>query len=89
MSPRLDAALAERGLARSRTHAATLIADGLVSVDGRVVVKSSTPVGPDADLVSALEVIEDQPLAARSAAYEALAESLARQLDSGPTSHRP
>ncbi len=42
-----------------------------------------------ADLVSALEVIEDQPLAARAAAYEALAESLARQLDSGPTSHRP
>ena len=42
-----------------------------------------------ADLLSALEVIEDQPLAARSAAYEALAESLARQLDSGPTSQRP
>ena len=42
-----------------------------------------------ADLVSALEVIEDQPLAARSAAYEALAESLARLLDSGPTSQRP
>jgi len=42
-----------------------------------------------ADLVSALEVIEDQPLAARSAAYEALADSLARQLDSGPTSQRP
>lgn len=53
MSPRLDAALAERGLARSRSHAATLIADGLVSVDGRVVVKSSTPVGADADLVVA------------------------------------
>ncbi len=53
MSPRLDAALAERGLARSRTHAATLIADGLVSVDGRVVVKSSTPVEADADLVVA------------------------------------
>jgi hypothetical protein len=42
-----------------------------------------------ADLVSALEVIEDQPLATRAAAYEALAESLSRQLDSGPTSHRP
>ena len=53
MSPRLDAALAERGLARSRTHAATLIAEGLVSVDGRVVVKASTPVGEDADLVVA------------------------------------
>ena len=32
---RLDAALAARGLARSRTHAATLIAAGVVSVDGR------------------------------------------------------
>lgn len=41
---RLDAALAARGLARSRTHAATLIAGGLVSVDGRPVVKASTPV---------------------------------------------
>ncbi|WP_345802159.1 hypothetical protein AAIB33_03410 [Microbacterium sp. AZCO] len=38
-----------------------------------------------ADLVSALEVIEDQPLHTRAAAYEALNESLARQLDSGPT----
>ena len=53
MSPRLDAALAARGLARSRTHAATLISQGLVSVDGRVVVKSSTPVEEDADLVVA------------------------------------
>lgn len=38
---RLDAALAERGLARSRTHAAALIADGLVTVDGRPVTKPS------------------------------------------------
>ncbi len=44
MTSRLDAALASRGLARSRTHAATLIAEGLVSVDGRPVVKASTPV---------------------------------------------
>jgi 23S rRNA (cytidine1920-2'-O)/16S rRNA (cytidine1409-2'-O)-methyltransferase len=41
---RLDAALAARGLARSRTQAATLIADGLVTVDGAPVVKASTPV---------------------------------------------
>lgn len=47
---RLDAALAARGLARSRTHAAGLIAEGLVSVDGRPVVKASTPVSDDADL---------------------------------------
>ncbi|TDN93272.1 hypothetical protein EV279_2816 [Microbacterium sp. BK668] len=46
---------------------------------------------PDAraDLVSALEVIEAQPLPARAAAYESLAESLARQLDSSPTAARP
>ena len=37
MTTRLDAALPARGLARSRTHAATLIADGLVTVDGRPV----------------------------------------------------
>lgn len=45
---RLDAALAARGLARSRTHAATLIADGLVSIDGRPVMKASTAVGESA-----------------------------------------
>lgn len=44
MTTRLDAALAARGLARSRTHAVTLIAEGLVTVDGRPVVKPSTPV---------------------------------------------
>lgn len=50
---RLDAALASRGLARSRTHAATLIAEGLVSVDGRPVVKASTPVADGADITIA------------------------------------
>ncbi|MCP2637220.1 TlyA family RNA methyltransferase [Microbacterium sp. HD4P20] len=52
MTSRLDAALAARGLARSRTHAATLIADGLVTVDGKPVVKASAPVAED----SAIEV---------------------------------
>jgi 23S rRNA (cytidine1920-2'-O)/16S rRNA (cytidine1409-2'-O)-methyltransferase len=47
---RLDAALAARGLARSRTHAATLIAAGEVTVDGRPVVKASQKVGDDAEL---------------------------------------
>lgn len=42
---RLDAALAARGLARSRTHAAALIAEGVVSVDGRPVTKPSHRVG--------------------------------------------
>jgi 23S rRNA (cytidine1920-2'-O)/16S rRNA (cytidine1409-2'-O)-methyltransferase len=43
---RLDAALPALGLARSRTHAARLIADGLVTVDGRGVVKASFRVMP-------------------------------------------
>ncbi|WP_442575323.1 hypothetical protein ACSBPH_16115 [Microbacterium sp. F51-2R] len=42
-----------------------------------------------ADLVSTLEVIEAQPLPTRAAAYESLAESLSRQLDSGPSASRP
>ncbi|WP_127475587.1 TlyA family RNA methyltransferase [Microbacterium sulfonylureivorans] len=48
MTARLDAALAARGLARSRTHAATLISEGLVSVDGTTVVKASTAVADSA-----------------------------------------
>ena len=53
MTSRLDAALAARGLARSRTHAAALISDGLVTVDGRGVVKPSTAVSDDAVLAVA------------------------------------
>lgn len=47
---RLDAALAARGLARSRSHAATLISEGLVSIDGRAVVKASTAVDDAAEI---------------------------------------
>lgn len=50
---RLDAAVAARGLARSRTHAASLIAAGFVSVDGRVVVKASYSVTDDAQIAVA------------------------------------
>jgi 23S rRNA (cytidine1920-2'-O)/16S rRNA (cytidine1409-2'-O)-methyltransferase len=50
VTERLDAALAERGLARSRTAAARLIADGLVSVNGATVIKASTRVEVDARL---------------------------------------
>lgn len=50
MTPRLDQALAARGLARSRTHAQTLIASGVVTVDGRAVIKPSAPVADDADI---------------------------------------
>ncbi|WP_025155438.1 TlyA family RNA methyltransferase [Leifsonia aquatica] len=47
MAERLDVALAARGLARSRTHAATLIAQGLVTVDGRSAVRASVKVGDE------------------------------------------
>src|SRR4051794_5870157 len=43
-SVRLDAAVAARGLARSRTQAARLISNGYVRVDGTPVVKASFPV---------------------------------------------
>ncbi|WP_434811824.1 hypothetical protein [Microbacterium sp. bgisy189] len=36
------------------------------------------------DLLSALEVIEEQPLAERAAAYANLHDDLARRLESGP-----
>ncbi|HEY5222189.1 MAG TPA: TlyA family RNA methyltransferase [Microbacteriaceae bacterium] len=41
---RLDAAVAAHGLARSRTHAAKLIAEGAVTVDGTAVLKAATKV---------------------------------------------
>ncbi len=50
---RLDAALVARGYARSRTLAARLIADGLVTVNGRAVVKSAAKVRADADITVA------------------------------------
>lgn len=50
MTERLDHALARRGLARSRTAAARLIADGQVEVNGRVVAKASRAVSDDDQL---------------------------------------
>src|SRR5690554_6819613 len=50
---RADAVLAARGLARSRTQAARLIADGLVTLDGAPVVKASAAVREDQELVVA------------------------------------
>ncbi|MDN4614539.1 TlyA family RNA methyltransferase [Leifsonia sp. F6_8S_P_1B] len=44
---RLDVALAARGLARSRSHAATVIAEGLVTVDGRPELRASAKVRPE------------------------------------------
>jgi 23S rRNA (cytidine1920-2'-O)/16S rRNA (cytidine1409-2'-O)-methyltransferase len=54
--PRLDLELVHRGLARSRTHAAKLIADGHVSVSGLTAAKPSQPVSSgDAIAVAASE----------------------------------
>jgi len=47
---RLDSVLTGRGLARSRSHAAQLIADGLVRVDGSTVIKASAQVGEEQQL---------------------------------------
>ena len=43
---RIDSELVRRGLARSRTHAATLISDGHVTLDGDVVTKPARQVNP-------------------------------------------
>jgi len=48
---RLDAELVRRGLARSRDHAAELIAAGRVSVQGQRASKAATGVTTDSDLV--------------------------------------
>ncbi|MFN8098073.1 MAG: TlyA family RNA methyltransferase [Dermatophilaceae bacterium] len=48
MTTRLDSDLVRRGLARSRAVARQLIVEGHVSVDGRIVTRPATLVGPDA-----------------------------------------
>ena len=52
-SSRLDVALAARGLASSRTSAVRLIAEGLVTVDGRPALKASTLVSENSSVVVA------------------------------------
>jgi 23S rRNA (cytidine1920-2'-O)/16S rRNA (cytidine1409-2'-O)-methyltransferase len=52
---RLDAELVRRGLARSRDHAAQLIADGRVSVAGAPATKAATGVTTDVALVVAAD----------------------------------
>jgi 23S rRNA (cytidine1920-2'-O)/16S rRNA (cytidine1409-2'-O)-methyltransferase len=48
---RLDAELVRRGLARSREHAVTLIAEGRVAVSGQAATKPATGVEPDTPVV--------------------------------------
>lgn len=64
MSQRLDAALADRGLARSRTHAQQLIASGSVFINGVNTTKASTPV----DDVTDIRVENDDHYVSRAAA---------------------
>lgn len=52
---RLDAALVERGLARSRTAAQAAIAAGTVTVNSAPAVKPSQPVGPSDILLARIE----------------------------------
>ncbi|PKQ32498.1 MAG: TlyA family rRNA (cytidine-2'-O)-methyltransferase [Actinobacteria bacterium HGW-Actinobacteria-2] len=52
MSQRLDRTLVERGLARSRQQATEAIRAGQVQVNGRVVLRPSTPVEADDQVVS-------------------------------------
>jgi 23S rRNA (cytidine1920-2'-O)/16S rRNA (cytidine1409-2'-O)-methyltransferase len=56
---RLDAELVRRGLARSREHAVTLIAEGRVAVSGRAANKPATGVEPGTPLV--VRTDPDQP----------------------------
>lgn len=63
MTARLDAELARRGLARSRTQAAQFISEGLVTVDGTIVVKPSAQV----DDAALLEVAASDHYVSRAA----------------------
>ncbi|PKQ25988.1 MAG: 16S/23S rRNA (cytidine-2'-O)-methyltransferase [Actinobacteria bacterium HGW-Actinobacteria-4] len=47
---RLDRAVLARGLARSRTHAQSLIAAGAIAVDGMPMTRAALPVGEDAEI---------------------------------------
>ena len=63
---RLDRAMLERGLARSRTHAQELIASGLVTVDNVVEHKAARVVGSEASIV----LNHDGPVYVSRAAYK-------------------
>jgi 23S rRNA (cytidine1920-2'-O)/16S rRNA (cytidine1409-2'-O)-methyltransferase len=56
---RLDAELVRRGLARSREHAVTLIAEGRVNVAGRAATKPAT--GVDAGTSVVVKTVPDEP----------------------------
>ena len=87
--PRLDQELVSRGLARSRTHAAKLIAAGRVSRAGTVLTKAAAAVGPDDQLAVAADGGPDyvsragHKLAGALAAFPAVDPAGLRCLDAG------
>ncbi|MDQ4500695.1 TlyA family RNA methyltransferase [Sinomonas sp. ASV322] len=78
--PRLDLELVRRGLARSRTHAAKLIADGHVAVRGKAAAKASLDVAED----DAIDVESSDHDRYASRAGHKLAGALARFPDIDP-----
>ena len=66
-STRVDAELVRRGLARSRRHAAELVAAGRISVAGRVVVKPSASVSDGAEVTVAPGPDPEHDFASRAA----------------------
>ncbi|WP_019137383.1 TlyA family RNA methyltransferase [Cellulomonas massiliensis] len=80
MTTRLDAELVRRGLARSRGHAATLVASGRVRVDGHVATRGAVAVGPE----RALEVAADDDPGYASRAGHKLAGALDALGPDGP-----
>ncbi len=74
MTARLDAELVRRGLARSRTEAARLVADGRVRVDGVPARRPATPVDATHDVAVAADPAD--PAWASRAAHK-LADALA------------
>ncbi|MBT2532888.1 TlyA family RNA methyltransferase [Arthrobacter sp. ISL-48] len=86
---RLDQALVARGLARSRTHAAALIAEGKVSSAGQVLAKASVQVPDGTDL--AVEHSEEDSYVSRAGhklagaldAFASIAVAGKRCLDAG------
>lgn len=87
--PRLDQELVERGLARSRTHAARLIADERVTTAGRPLVKASATVTAETPLEVAAADGPDfvsragHKLAGALAAFDAIQVAGLRCLDAG------
>ena len=68
MSERLDVELVIRDLARSRSHAATLIGDGRVSVNGRPATKPAQKIQPE-DSVNVSEGVDFVSRAGHKLAY--------------------